>query len=40
MNISEEQKDKIKEEMLKLKIAKEEGERNDKIFQDKLNKFV
>ena len=40
MNINEEQKDKIKKEILKLKIPKEEGERNDKIFQDKLNKFV
>ena len=32
-------KDKYKEESLKLKIKRIEQERNDKLFQDKLNKF-
>ena len=38
-NILEVDKEKYKEEFLKLKIALEERERNDKIFQDKLNQF-
>ena len=33
-------KEKYKEEYLKLKIAQQEREKNDKIFQDKLNQFV
>ena len=37
---TEEEKDKLNELMLNLKISKEESERNDKIFQDKLNKFI
>ena len=37
---SEGQKDIINEQMLNLKIAKEEAEERDRIFQDKLNKFV
>ena len=40
LSITETEKDKIKEKMLNLEIAKEESERNDKIFQDKLNKFI
>ena len=38
-NILEVDKEKYKEEFLKLKIALEERERNDKILQDKLNQF-
>ena len=38
--ISEAEKDKYKEQKLNLEIVKEEAERNDKIFQDKLNKFI
>ena len=37
---TEEEKDKLNEQMLNLKISKEESERNEKIFQDKLNKFI
>ena len=37
---SEIEKDKYKEESLKLKIAQQEREKNDKIFQDKLNQFI
>ena len=33
-------KDKYKEELLKLKIIQQERDRNDKIFQDKLNQFT
>ena len=40
LSISEAEKDKYKEQKLNLEIAKEESERNDKIFQDKLNKFI
>ena len=36
----EAERDKLKEESYKLKIAQQEREKNDKIFQDKLNKFV
>ena len=39
-NKSENQKALKNEEMLKYKIALEENEKNDKVFQDKLNKFV
>lgn len=39
-NVLEIDKEKYKEEMLKLKIAEKEREGNDKIFQDKLNQFV
>ena len=39
-SICENEKDQLKEENLKLKIAQKERERNDKIFQDKLNQFV
>ena len=39
-NILEVDKEKYKEEFLKLKIAQQERENNDKIFQDKLNQFV
>jgi len=37
---SELDKDKYKEELLKLKIIQQERDRNDKIFQDKLNQFT
>ena len=37
---SEIDKDKFKEQMLNLKISKEDAEQKDKIFQDKLNKFI
>ena len=37
---SELDKDKYKEELLKLKIVQQERDRNDKIFQDKLNQFT
>ena len=37
---SEIEKDKYKEENIKLKLAQEEREKNDKVFQDKLNQFV
>jgi protein fantom len=39
-SICEIQRDKSMEETLKLKIAQQEREKNDKIFQDKLNQFV
>ena len=39
-NILEVDKEKYKEEFLKLQIAEQEREKNDKIFQDKLNQFV
>ena len=37
---AEVEKDKYNQEKLELEIAKTESERNDKIFQDKLNKFI
>ena len=37
---TEVEKDKYNQEKLELEIAKNESERNDKIFQDKLNKFI
>ena len=39
-NILEIDKEKYKEEYLKLKISEQERENTDKIFQDKLNQFV
>ena len=34
------EKDRYKEELLKLKINQQEREKNDKVFQDKLNQFI
>ena len=39
LNLEKIDKDKYKEESLKLKIRRIEQEKNDKLFQDKLNKF-
>ena len=39
LNLEKLDKDKYKEESLKLKIKRIEQEKNDKLFQDKLNKF-
>ena len=39
LNLEKLDKDKYKEESLKLKIRRVEQEKNDKLFQDKLNKF-
>ena len=39
LNLEKLDKDKYKEESLKLKIRRIEQEKNDKLFQDKLNKF-
>jgi len=34
------EKDRYKEDFLKLKINQQEREKNDKVFQDKLNQFI
>ena len=39
LNLEKIDKEKYKEESLKLKISRIERERNDKLFQDKLNKY-